>query len=1066
MECGHPLGSTGDKIAAPEPARIFHEAERRQLTVMFCDLVGSTALSGGLDPEELREVVRAYQRASAEVIERYEGHIAQYLGDGLLVYFGFPKAHEDDPLRAVHAGLGIIEKMRGLNERLEPEKGILLAVRIGIHTGPVVVGEMGDARRQENLAMGETPNVAARFQGLADPDAVVISASTHRLVQGFFEFRDMGEHSLKGVFEPMTAYHVTGVIEGLSRLHAGRSAGLTPLVGRETEAALLREGWEQLNGGGHVGLLSGEAGIGKSRLVEFLKVQAAENTAEIVECSCSPYHQNSALHPMIELLQRRLGFDKGDSPEQKLSKLEAFVNERGIDPAETVPPLASLVSVPLGAGYAGPGLSPQELKQKTFDALLAWLVSLSAERPVLFVMEDMHWVDPSMLELLGLLVEERESSPIYSLFTFRPTFEPPWESSERVTRLTLGHLDREQVFSLVQQVARGKQLPAEVVERLAAQTDGVPLYVEELTKMLLESDLLEEGEDRYRLTGPLPDLEIPETLQDSLMARLDRLDGAKEVAQMGAAIGRSFSFELIEALSPLSGETMERELGRLVDAELLYQERNPSQAVYTFKHALIQEAAYQSLLRSTRQQYHHRIAEILENHFPDTAETEPEILARHYSEAGDVQQATDYWEKAGRRAAERSANVETVSHFKKAIEQLELQEATPARDKRELGIQISLGPALMSTLGIASPEVEKTYFRARELCRDVGDPSEHFISFWGIWLSYQQRGDLKTAGEMTAEVLALAEDGGDPEFRLQSYHAGWTTEYCTADFASCWDHIEKGVAIYDVEKHRAHHLLYGGHDPGVCGLNTGALTLWFLGYPDRAMKMSHEAIAMAEELEQPFSLVLAHYFLAQLHQFRQEPELARERAELMMDICNQFGIQHFDSAKDVLVGWADSAQGRRDVGIPAMQAGLDLWRASGAKLRGPDYIAVLAEAYGRNGDRAEGLRLVEEAIGFIAETGECRWEAEVFRLKGELLSELKDTHSAAEDCFRAAIDAARRQSAKSLELRAVMSLGRLRQSQGKKDEARELLGGVYGWFTEGFDTKDLIDAKALLDELS
>ena len=580
-----------DAVSPPTAVRPT-DAERRQLTVLFCDLVDSTVLASQLDPEELREVVRAYQEACAKVIARFEGHIAQYLGDGLLVYFGYPLAHEDDAQRAVRAGLGIVEALGPLNTRLTEDHGVHVAVRLGIHTGLVVVGEVGGGTRQEQLALGETPNLAARLQGIATPNTLVISTATFQLLGGFFACQPLGTPPLKGQTQPLAVYRVLYESMARSRLEAVGSTGWTPLVGREQESGLLRERWAQVKDGmGQVVLLSGEAGIGKSRLVQVLKdLVATEPQAWLTPCQCSPYYQHSALYPMIDLLERvALRFEREESPPQKLSKLEGFLVQYGLPLAETVPLFAALLSLPLGADYAPLTVSPEQQKQQTLHALLAILLRIAAQQPVLFVMEDLHWVDPSTLEFLSLVVDQGPTARILALCTFRPDFSPPWTGRSHLTQVTLPRLPRRQAAEMADRVAHGKALPSEVVEQIVAKTDGVPLFVEELTKMVLESGLLQEQEERYALTDPLPPLAIPATLHDSLMARLDRLATIKGLAQLGATLGREFSYELLQAIAPWDEATLRGGLHQLVEAEFLYQQGLPPQATYVFKHALIQD---------------------------------------------------------------------------------------------------------------------------------------------------------------------------------------------------------------------------------------------------------------------------------------------------------------------------------------------------------------------------------------------------------------------------------------------------------------------------------------------
>jgi class 3 adenylate cyclase len=721
------------------------DAERRQLTVLFFDLVDSTVLASQLDPEEWREVVRAYQDTCAKVIARYEGHIAQYLGDGLLVYFGYPLAHEDDAQRSVRAGLGMVEAMGPLNARLSQEHGVQLDVRLGIHTGQVVVGEIGGGARHELLALGEAPNVAARLQGLAAPHTVVTSAATVPLLGGFFACQSLGPHLLKGFTQPLEIYQVLSESTARSRLDAAGSTSLTPLVGREPEVALLLERWAQVKEGvGQVVLLSGEPGIGKSRLVQVLTEQVTtERQAWLTPCQCSPYHQHSAFYPVIELLERvALRFEREESPDEKLRKLEGFVVQYGLPLAEAVPLFAALLSLPLAGDYVPLALSPEQQKQKTLHFLLTIFLRIAAQQPVLFVMEDLYWVDLTTLELLTLLVDQGPTARILALFTCRPDFVPPWTGRAHLTQVALTRLPRRQAAELTNRVAHGKVLPSEVVEQVVAKTDGVPLFLEELTKMVLESGLLQEYDERYDLMGPLPPLGIPTTLHDSLMARLDRLAAAKALAQLGATLGREFSDELLQAVSLWDEDTLQRGLHQLVAAEFLYQRGVPPQATYVFKHALIQEAAYQSLLRSTRQQHHQRTAQVLESQFPQIVETQPELVARHYTAGGCYEQAVRYWQRAGQQASERSANLEAISHLTTGIELLTTLPETPEHTQQAVTLYIGLGAALQMAKGLASPEVEHAYTQARALCQQVGETPQLVPVLLGLWRFYVIRMDL------------------------------------------------------------------------------------------------------------------------------------------------------------------------------------------------------------------------------------------------------------------------------------------------------------------------------------
>ena len=682
--------------ATPGPAA----AERRQLTVMFCDLVDSTRLAGQLDPEDLRDVVRAYQAACAEAVRHFGGHIAQYLGDGLLIYFGYPLAHEDDAPRAVHTALAILEAMQQLNSRLERERRVRLAVRLGIHTGLVVVGEIGGGDRQEQLALGETPNIAARLQRLAAPDTVVISAATQQLVQGLFTCQALGTHALKGVSQPIAVYQVLGASAAQSRFEATVTTGLTPLVGREEEVGLLRRRWEQVaEGHGQVVVLSGEAGIGKSRLVQELRQWSEHTGGRRLTFRCSPYAQQSALYPVIDHLQRALQWQRDDTPAAKLAKLEQGLRGYRLSQPEAVPLFAALLSLPHPEAYPPLTLSPQRQKQRTWEALVAWLLEEAERQPVLAIWEDLHWADPSTLEWLGGLLEQVPTVRLLTLLTHRPEFRPPWPPRSHIIPLALTRLTRPQIEAMVTRMAGGKPLPATVVQQIVARTDGVPLFVEELVKTVLETGLVQEEADRYVLSGPLPALAIPATLHDALMARLDRLGPAKGVAQLGAVLGREFAYDLLQAVAPMDEPTLQHSLVQLVEAELLYQRGQPPQATYIFKHALVQDAAYQSLLRTTRQQYHQHIAQMLESQFLETVETQPELVAQHYTEAGRTEQAIPYWQRAGQQALQRLANLEAVRHLSTALELLASLPETPARPRQELDLHLALGPGLIATKG-------------------------------------------------------------------------------------------------------------------------------------------------------------------------------------------------------------------------------------------------------------------------------------------------------------------------------------------------------------------------------
>jgi class 3 adenylate cyclase/predicted ATPase len=960
-----PPTQSGSPPAAPHAP----DAERRQLTVLFCDLVDSTVLASQLDPEEWREVVRAYQETCAKVIARFEGHIAQYLGDGLLVYFGYPRAHEDDAQRAVRAGLGMVEAVGQLNPRLTQERGVSIAVRLGIHTGLVVVGEIGGGVKHEQLALGETPNVAARLQGIAAPNTLVISAPTLQLLGGFFACQSLGTPVLKGVAQPLQVYQVLYERMSRSRLEAAGRSGLTPLVGREPEVGLLLERWAQVKDGlGQVVLLSGEAGIGKSRLVQVLTEQVAtEPQAWLTPCQCSPYYQNTALYPLIDLLKRVvLQFWQEESSDQKLRKLEGFLVQYGLPAAEVVPLFAALLALPLPADYAPLQGPPAQQKQQTLHTFLTILVRIAAQQPVLFVMEDLHWVDPSTLEFLTLLVDQGPTARILTLFTYRPDFSPPWTGRSHLTQVTLTRLPRRQAAELTGRVAHGKALPLEVVEQIVAKTDGVPLFVEELTKMMLESGLLEERGERYELTGPLPPLAIPSTLHDSLMARLDRLATVKGLAQLGATLGREFPYALVQAVSPWDEGTLRQGLQQLVAAEFLYQQGLPPQATYRFKHALIQEAAYQSLLRSTRQQYHQRIAQVVEARFPELCEAQPELVAQHYTEAGLSAQAIPYWQQAGQRALQRSANLEAVSHVTRGLEVLSPLPETRERAQQELALQIMLGAALGAITGQWAPETERTYARACALARQVGSPPELFPALWGFWYAHMAQGQMPRARELAEEFLELAPQQQDTLVLAAGHRMLANTAWWQGELVQAQVHCRQGLACYDSEQHRVSAVSYGQDSGVACGW-IGALTLWVLGYPDQALQGIEEMLALARRLAHPFSLAQILFFSALLHQLRREPLPARAQAEAALALCTEQGFAAYGALCLLPQGWAVAQQGEVAEGIADMRQGFAAWQATGAGMAWPWFLALLAESCGRVGQLDRGIARLGGGAGGGAE---------------------------------------------------------------------------------------------------
>jgi len=1037
------------------------QAERRQLTVMFCDLVGSTALSAQLDPEDMREVIRAYQDACAGVIGRFEGFVAKYMGDGVLAYFGYPSAHEDDAERAVRAGLALTEAVA----KLATPTDQALAARIGIATGLVVVGDLvGQGASQEQAVVGDTPNLAARLQGVAQPGQVVIAGVTRRLLGERFDLTDLGPQALKGLAATVEAFAVRGECVSESRFDAHRGQ-ILPMVGRDQELALLLDRWAMAKEGkGQVVLLAGEAGIGKSRITQaLLEALAAEHHTRLRYFG-SPYHTNSALHPVIAQLERAAGFHADDGAEVRLDKLEAVLGRTSERVTAVAPLLAALLSLPSEGRYEPLNLTPQAQKTRTLEALLGQLEALAGRQPVLMMLEDAHWIDPTTTELFERMIDRVQHLPVLLVITFRPDFTPPWTGHAHTTTLALNRLGRQQGAAIVERLTGGKTLPAEVLDQILAKTDGVPLFVEELTKSVLESGLLEEQRERYVLTRPLTSLAIPATLQDSLMARLDRLGPVKEVAQIAAVIGREFSRDLLAKVSSLPEPELDAGLGQLVQAELVFRHDVPPAVTYGFKHALVEDTAYQSLLKSKRRQFHAQIARSLEQHFLSAVNSEPELLAHHYTQAELPPQAISYWLRAGQKASERCSDLEAAAHLSKG---LELVGHLPARTRaiQELDLSIALGPALMNTKGSAAPEVAAVYERAEALCREVGSPEQAFPVLWGLWFQSQTSGRLRVAGKLADELIKVAEDLPDTVFRLQGRHAAWTTRSVAGEFAVAQRHVHQGLALYDSERHPSSAFIYGGHDAGVCGYSAGALNEWALGYPDRALHSAREGMALAARLGQPFSNAQALCYKTILHQLRGEPAAVAEEVDKLLALCVRHDLAIWASNGQILKGWTLLTNDEVEEGLRCSREALDARRTRGVTHRQAYYLALLAEGLASVGRAQEGLGTVTEALKYGS--GDHRWEALVHRVRGDLLLAMpsKDT-LAAEEALRRAIEIARRQEARSHELRAATSLARMWADQGKHAEALGLLAPIYAWFTEGFDTADLKNSKALLDELA
>jgi class 3 adenylate cyclase/predicted ATPase len=1046
---------------AEPPVAVPAVAQRRQLTVLFCDLVGSMALSARLDPEDLRAVIGAYHRCAAGVIERAGGFVAKYMGDGVLAYFGYPRADEHDAERAVRAGLALVEAVTGL----DTAAGVRLQVRVGIATGLVVVGDLiGQGAAHEQAVVGETPNLAARLQNFAEPSQVVIAASSRHLVGDLFEYRDLGAVALKGLAAPVQAWQVLQQSAVASRFEALRGAALSRLVGRDEEIDLLLRRWGRAKAGdGQVVLISGEPGIGKSRVLAALAERIEAEPHIRLRYFCSPYHQDSALYPAIDQLLRASGLARDDSSAARLEKLHALLARAAL-PDEDGAFLADLMSLPASDCRSPPNLSPQRKKERTLEALIRQLEGLARRQPVLMVFEDAHWIDPTSRELLDLAVERVRTLPVLLVVTFRPEFQPPWTGQPQVSMVALNRLDRHERTALMAQIVGDKALPDEVVAEIADRTDGVPLFVEELTKSVLESGLLRVERDRYVLDGALPPLAIPATLHDSLMARLDRLAWVRLVAQTGAAIGREFSYSLLRVVSRLSEDELQAALGRLVASELVLQRGSPPDAVYTFKHALVQDVAHDSLLRSSRQQLHAKIAAALETHSPELMDTQPELFAQHYAEAALVEKSVAYWGKAGRRSVARSAMAEAVAQFQRALDQLALLPDRPGRQCQELEYRSALGAALISVKGFAAPETGQAYARARKLWEQLDSPTEFLLVPYGQSRYHAHRGELDLAQRLDEDLLRVSRHRNDRAGLVLGHYSFGRTLFFAGRLASSRSHLEEVLALYDPI---SHSLLSQrvGIDHRVQSQVFLGIVLFCLGFADQALARSCAAIAEARRVDHPPSLASSLSLGAVVLWFVGDTTALDERVDQLLAVAAEQGFPFYHAWGTIYRGWVRVKKGDAADGVSLLRSGSAAYRATGAALWMPQHLALLAGACEIAGQVEEAVRLFDEALQTTENTGERWFAAELSRRKGQLLLR-QGQLEAAEELYCKALSIAREQEAKLWELRAAESLARLRRDQGRRTEARDLLAPVYGWFTEGFDTKDLREAKALLQDLA
>jgi predicted ATPase/class 3 adenylate cyclase len=1053
-ECGASI--TNKKIA--EPALLARTSaasspERRQLTVMFCDMVGSSALSTQLDPEEHREVVASFQVACASEIKRLDGMVAQFLGDGVLAYFGYPVAHEDDAERAVRAGLAIVDRI-GI-----AATGVELQARVGVASGVVVVGDLvRGGVTQQNAAIGETTNLAARLQTIAEPNAVVISPATHRLVRGFFEYRDLGYHPLKGFAGPVHVHQVIGQSTVESRFEAQHPAP-SPLLGRDEELELLVRRWEQAKRGeGRVVLVTGEPGIGKSRLVRALRDRLAPEAHTRVSYFCGPTFQDSVLYPFIGQLTRAAGIERTDTNEEKLDKLEGLLTLAGAKIEHDMPFLAALLSIPAGDRCPLPDLAPQKLKERTLSVLLDLMKRLASRQPLLMVFEDLHWIDLTSLELLSLVINQVEDQPVLLVATARPEFTAPWPGYPHISTVPLNRLGRADVHALVETVTEGKALPPEVLEQIMRRTDGVPLFVEELTKTVLESGVLRYTGESYELAGTLLPPAIPSTLHASLLARLDRLATVKDVAQIGSAIGREFSYGLLSAVAALPDAALQAALTQLVNAELLYQRGWPPHARYQFKHALVQDAAYASMVRSRRQQLHTAIGRALEQNFPEVVDTQPETLAHHFTEGDSPGLALSYWLSAGRNALSRSAFNDAINQLKRGLALLGYSDVA-GRNKLELDFLIALRLALSATKGFSAPETRDANFRALSLLGSGGTVEQEMAVMQQAWNAHHGSAEHDLALDMAQQYLILATRHGHADAIRNAHRGIGLTLFIRGDLTEARSHLENSIQLSDM--HGAHSRMIHANDDKTIALSFLSWTLWLLGYSQQSITAASAALARARQMENSFSVGMALHSHVRLATFGADPVWATTFAEEMIAHCNDNHLTNYGNWALFHHGYLLSLRGDPVQGLRAMSSSMER-EGPGAGLYRPQHLGMIAAVKVSLGRIEECLALIDDAVLLAEQTNEGFFEAELRRLRGEFLVQLGRLDDGEAD-YHTSLKVARMQGSRWWELKTATSLARLWRNQGKRSEAREILAPVHDWFTEGVELADLRAAKTLLD---
>lgn len=1063
-----PADGLAGKASAPVAETIGRpgDAERRQLTVMFCDLVGSTRLSVQLDPEEMSRIIAGFQTACAGAVTRFGGSIAKYMGDGALVYFGYPEAHEEDAERAVRAGLALIDAMSAMRLLLplQPQ------VRIGVATGLVVVGELvGEGSARERVAVGETLNLAARIQAIAPPDSVVVQETTRRLAGVTFDYGDLGKHELKGFAEEVRLWRVIGENTARERFDRRIVSGLTPMVGRAEEIALLRRRWSLAkDGDGQLILISAPAGYGKSRIAEVFREQLADTATTCLRYFGSPFHVNSAFYPFIRQLERAAGIVRTDAAHRKLDKLEAILGGSAEARNEAAALLADLLSIPFEDRYPPLQLTEVVQKQRIVEVLEEQLILLSMQGAVLLLFEDAHWIDPTSAALINRLVRTIVNLPVMVIVTYRPEFNPPWMDLGHTTVLKLNHLGRSEVTDLICGTTCGKALPEPIVQQIASKSQGVPLFVEEITRAILETGDLDEHDDCYVLRGSIRDFAIPSTLQESLISRLDRLGAAKDVALTASIIGRQFSFELIDAVADMPQTALLEGLEQLVRSDLLGQQGAPPHSRYIFKHALIRDAAFQLVLNSRKRELHERIAEVLASRFPEVAETEPELLAHHYTEAHLVDRALKYWRQAAERAAAGLAYVEALGHVARANNLISALSEGMERNEWQLRFLVIEGPSRMALDGWDSQPARLLYERARAVAEKLGRPAEVFRSVWGLWMGAHGSGQHPRARELLQEIFALLKQTDDPEYLVQAHHAGGSQMVAEGRPRAALIHIDQLLENYRIDVHGNLAMTYGAHDPGCCSLGMRALSHMMLGNLDQVEVALGAGLDLSERVDHKPSRAQTHMFCAETFVVLDRMEEAETHLNLCIPLAEKYSLANYLIPAKIMHGLVLVVRGKIEAGIEQAQTALETLKSRPqARFHLPIRIGIVGMAKAAAGDNEGALQLYATALEAVSITGERWYEPELLRLKAEmLLGRPKADEEEAEECLKAAIDVAQQQEARFWELRAAVALSQLRLRQGRRREGRDCLAPVYAGFTEGFATRDLKQAKALLEKLA